>query len=133
MLVRAPSNDMRSLMGATLFIDGQPVQSRQLARSEQDITKTFTFVFNHVIPPDRPLGPMDVTVQVTARTDAAMGIIADDAINFPPNDREIQGAVGTLDGRIGQETSSEQFSPRLEETRYLRTPHGRATVTVNIV
>jgi len=131
--VEAPSDDLRSLMGATLFIDGQPVQTRQLDRSLQDVTKTFTFQFFYDIPADRPLGTMDVSVQVTARTDAAMGIIADDAFNFPPNDREIQGAEGTLDGRKGQSTSSELASPLLSETRYLRTPHGRATVTVNIV
>lgn len=131
--VEAPSNDMRSLMGATLYVDGQPVQRRELDRSLQDVTKTFTFRFYYDIPTDRALGPMDITVQVSARTDNAQGIIADDARNFPPDDREIQGAVGTLDGRKGQSTSSEQFSPRLDETRYLRTPHGRATVTVNIV
>ncbi len=131
--VQAPSSHLRSLMGATLFIDGSPVLTRQLARSEQDVTKEFTFVFVYEIPQGRALGPMDVTVQVTSRPDSAMGIIADDALNFPPRDREIQGAVGTLDGRKGQSTSSEQFSPRLSETRYLRTPHGRATITVNII
>ena len=131
--VVAPSNDMRSLMSATLFIDGQPVQRRELSRSVQDVTKTFTFKFFYDIPADRPLGTMDVSVQVTARTDNVAGIIADTSINFPPKDREIQGAVGTLDGRKGQSTSSAQASPLLSASRYLRTPHGRATVTVNIV
>jgi len=131
--VRAPSNHLYSLMGATLFIDGQPIQHKELPRSAQDVTKTFTFVFLYDIPVSRPLGSMDITIQVTSRPDNAMGIIADDAINFPPNDREIQGSVGTLDGRKGQSTSSTQFSPRLQNTRYLRTPHGRSTITVNII
>jgi hypothetical protein len=120
-------------MGATLLIDGQPIIRRELDRSVQDSTLNFTFVFSYVIPSDRPLGSMDITVQATSRTDNVMGIIADTSINFPPKDREIQGAVGTLDGRKGQSTSSTQASQRLSLSRYLRTPHGQATITVNIV
>ena len=133
MTVNAPSSHLRSLMGATLFIDGQPVYHRELDRSLQDVTKEFTFIFYYDIPASRALGPMDVTVQVTSRADNVMGIIADDAINAPPKDREIDGAVGTLDGRIGTLGASTASSPLLSLTRYLRTPHGRATLTVNIV
>ena len=131
--INAPSSHIRSLMGATLFIDGQPVQHRELDRGLQDVTKEFTFIFYYDIPADRPLGTLDITIQATARPDNAMGIIADDAINNPPKDREIDGAVGTLDGRKGTLGASTQSSPRLALTRYLRTPHGRASVTVNIV
>ena len=131
--VQAPSSHIFSLMGATLFIDGQPVLHRELDRSAQASTKDFTFVFSYLIPPDRQLGPMDVTVQVTSRTDNVMGIIADTSINNPPLADEVQGAVGTLDGRKGQSTSSTLASPRLAATQYLRKPHGRSTVTVNIV
>ncbi len=131
-LVQAPSSVLRSLMGATLFIDGQPVLHKELSRSQQDSTPSFTFTFSYIVPADRVLGPMDITVQATGRADNAMGIIADTSINFPPKDREIQGAVGTLDGRKGQSTSSTKASPRLSASRYLRTPHGRATITVSI-
>ncbi|KKL66410.1 hypothetical protein LCGC14_2145290, partial [marine sediment metagenome] len=131
--VQAPSSHIFSLMGATLFIDGQPVIHRELDRSAQASTKEFTFVFSYPIPPDRQLGPMDVTVQVTSRTDNVMGIIADTSINNPPQADEIQGAVGTLDGRKGQSTSSTLASPRLSASQYLRKPHGRSTITVNIV
>jgi hypothetical protein len=133
MLVQAPSSHIRSLMGATLFIDGQPVLHRELDRSAQDSTLNFTFPFAYQIPADRPLGPMDVTVKVTSRTDNIMGIIADTSINNPPMADEIQGAVGTLDGRKGQSTSSTLASPLLSASGYLRQPHGRSTITVNIV
>ena len=131
--VSAPSSHIFSLMGATLFIDGQPVLHRELDRSAQASTKNFTFVFSYPIPPDRALGPMDVTVQVTSRTDNVMGIIADTSINNPPKADEIQGAVGTLDGRKGTSTSSTLASPLLSASGYLRKPHGRSTITVNIV
>jgi hypothetical protein len=131
--VQAPSSHIRSLMGATLFIDGQPVSHRELDRSDQDSTLNFTFPFTYLIPSDRPLGPMDVTVQVTSRTDNVMGIIADTSINNPPMADDIQGAVGTLDGRKGQSTSSTLASPLLSASGYLRKPHGRSSVTVNIV
>lgn len=133
LLVQAPSSHIRSLMGATLFIDGQPALHRELDRSAQDSTLNFTFPFAYQIPSDRALGPMDVTVQVTSRTDNVMGIIADTSINNPPLADEIQGAVGTLDGRKGQSTSSTLASPLLSASTYLRKPHGRSSVTVNIV
>lgn len=131
--VSAPSSHIYSLMGATLFIDGVPFVHRELDRSAQASTKNFTFVFSYPIPPDRGLGPMDVTVQVTSRTDNVMGIIADTSINNPPQADLIQGAVGTLDGRKGQSTSSTLASPLLSASGYLRKPHGRSTITVNIV
>jgi hypothetical protein len=131
--IRAPSSVLRSLMGATLFIDNRPVQRIELPRSEQDVTQNHTFVFSYNIPIDRPLGSMDITVQATGRADNIMGPIADSSINYPPKDREIRGAVGTLDGRKGTLGASTKASPRLALTRYLRTPHGRASITVNVV
>lgn len=130
--VTAPSSHLRSLMSATLFIDGRPVLRRALDRGAQDSTKTFTFSFFYDIPPSRPLGPMDITVRVFSLSDSAQGIIADDAMNAPPLDRDIRGAVGTLDGRKGQSTSSSLASPKLAASGFLRVPPASATITVNI-
>jgi hypothetical protein len=75
---------------------------------------------------------MDITVRVFSLSDSAQGIIADDAMNAPPLDRDIRGAVGTLDGRKGQSTSSSLASPKLAASGFLRVPPASATITVNI-
>ena len=131
--ISAPSSHLTRLMSATLFIDGQPTLRRALSPGDQGVAKAFTFNFLYDIPVSRVLGPMDITVRVFAITNSAQGIIADDALNVPPLGRDITGAVGTLDGRKGQSTSSILASPRLAESGFLRAPTVSATITVNIV
>jgi len=57
-------------------------------------------------------------------------MIADDAPEASP---EINQAVGTLDGRLGQSHGSQALAPLLANTGILRTPEGVTSITVNIV
>jgi hypothetical protein len=122
-----------SVMSATLFIDGQPVDRIALDRSAQQSTPTAEFTFRYNIPADRALGSMSIEARVFSIEVSAQGVIADTAIN--EFDTQFRGGVGSLDGRLGQAGSTSQTSPHLDfdPSMYLRTPEGVSVITVNVV
>jgi hypothetical protein len=122
-----------SVMSATLFIDGQPVDRIALDRSAQQSTPTAEFTFRYFIPADRALGSMSIEARVFSIEVSAQGVIADTAIN--EFDTQFRGGVGSLDGRLGQAGSTSQTSPHLDfdPSMYLRTPEGVSVITVNVV
>ena len=127
--VVAPTTALRDIHSATLEIDGQAVDRRVLDRRDQDSTVQFDFRFIYPIPATQALGPMTITVRAFNMESAMRGTIADDALNT--TDR--QGAVGTLDGRPGSATSSEEYQKLFNQTGFLRSPEGIVSITVNIV
>ncbi len=128
--ITATVEDIRSVFSATLQIDGQPVDRRTVDARDRDSTKEkqFTFIFN--IPSTRALGPMDITVRGFSLATSFQGMIADDAPDTSP---EIDQAVGTLDGRLGQSDGTQVNAPLLQKTGILRTPEGVSSISVNIV
>lgn len=130
--IQAEGSDIRSLFSATLFIDNTPTERRTLDRRDQDSTKNHTFTFKYVVPPDRSLGTMDITVRVYNVATAAQGVILDDAINI---EGTFRGAVGSQDGRIKHTGATYKTSPKLEvdPNQYLRTPEGVSSLVVNII
>ncbi len=122
-----------SVMSATLFVDGQPVDRIALDRSAQQSTPTAEFTFRYRIPADRALGTMTIEARVYSIEVAAQGVILDDAIN--EFDTQFRGGVSTLDGRLGQAGSTSQTSPKLDQdpSMYLRTPEGVSSITVNVI
>lgn len=131
--IRAIVTDLRSITQAVLFVDNTPADRRVVDRRDQEVAREKEFIFFYDIPADRILGGMDITVRGFNISSAAQGIIADDAKNAPPLSDGTQGALGTLDGRIGQLYGTEKTAPLLDETGFLRTPEGVASITVNIV
>ncbi len=127
--VVAPTSALRDIHSATLEIDGLAVDRRVLDRRDQDSTIQFDFRFIYQIPANQALGAMTITVRAFNMETAMRGIILDDALNT--TDR--QGALGTLDGRPGSATSSEDYQKLLNETGFLRSPEGVVSITVNIV
>ena len=127
--VVAPTSALRDIHSATLEIDGQAVDRRVLDRRDQDSTVQFDFRFIYPIPANQALGAMTITVRAFNMESAMRGTILDDALNT--TDR--QGALGTLDGRPGSATSSEDYQKLLNETGFLRSPEGVVSITVNIV
>ncbi len=127
--VVAPTSALRDIHSAVLEIDGQAVDRRVLDRRDQDSTTQFDFRFIYQIPANQALGAMTVTVRAFNMETAMRGTILDDALNT--TDR--QGALGTLDGRPGSATSSEDYQKLLNETGFLRSPEGVVSITVNIV
>jgi len=128
--IKATVEDLRSVFSATLQIDGQSVDRRTIDPRDRDSTleKQFTFIFN--IPSTRALGPMEITVRGFNIATSFQGMIADDAPDTSP---EIDQAVGTLDGRLGQSDGTQANPPLLQKTGILRTPEGVSSITVNIV
>jgi hypothetical protein len=122
-----------SVMSATLFVDGKPVDRIALDRSAQQSTPTAEFTFRYHIPADRALGAMAVEARVYSIEVSAQGVIADDAIN--EFDTQFQGGVSTLDGRLGQAGSTSQTSPKLDQdpSMFLRTPEGVSSISVNVI
>ncbi len=122
-----------SVMSATLFVDGQPVDRIALDRSAQQSTPTAEFTFRYRIPADRALGTMTIEARVYSIEVAAQGVILDDAVN--EFDTQFRGGVSTLDGRLGQAGSTSQTSPKLDQdpSMYLRTPEGVSSITVNVI
>ena len=131
--IKTTVTDLRSIHQSTLQIDGQFVDRRVLDRRDQDSTKEHQFTFIFDIPSTRALGPMEITVRGFNLSSAAQGMIADDAINNPPQSDGIQTGVGTLDGRLGQSDGTQANPPLLDTTGLLRTPEGVTSITVNIV
>ncbi|MBD3260350.1 MAG: hypothetical protein GF334_01510 [Candidatus Altiarchaeales archaeon] len=131
--IRAKGTDIRGIYSCTLFVDGSPVDRRNLDRRDQDHNKKQEFIFLYDVPADRALGSMDIMIRVFDVESSAQGVIADDAINDSPV--QFRGAVGSQDGRIGRTGSTPKTNPQLEidPHQYLRTPEGIATITVNIV
>lgn len=131
--IRAKGTDVRGIYSCTLFIDGSPVDRRNLDRRDQDHNKDQEFIFLYDVPADRPLGSMDIMVRVFDVESSAQGVIADDAINDSPT--QFRGAVGSQDGRIGRKGSTAKTNPQLEidPHQYLRTPEGTASISINIV
>ncbi len=128
--VVAPASALRTLHSAVLEIDGVAVARRVIDRRDQDSTPDFDFRFEYPIEPARALGSMSITVRVFNLETSNQGIIADDALGTRP---DIQGAVGTLDGRKGSATSSDDYQPLLNETGFLVGAGGVTSITVNIV
>lgn len=128
--VVAPASALRTLHSAVLEIDGIAVARRVIDRRDQDSTTNFDFRFVHTVELARALGPMSITVRVFNLETSNQGIIADDALGTRP---DIQGAVGTLDGRKGSATSSADYQPLLNETGFLVGAGGVTSITVNIV
>ena len=131
--VNVTGSHIYSVMSATLFVDGQPVDRIALPRSEQQSTPTAEFTFRYYIPADRALGSMSIEARVFSIEVSAQGVIADTAIN--EFDTQFRGGVGSLDGRLGQAGSTSQTSPHLDfdPSMYLRTPEGVSVITVNVV
>jgi len=125
----APTSALRDLHSATLEVDGQAVDRRVLDRRDQDSTTQFDFRFIYRVPDNRALGAMTITVRAFNMESSMRGIIGDDALNTTNR----QGAVGTLDGRPGSATSSEDYQKQFNETGFLRSPEGVVSITVNIV
>lgn len=122
-----------SVMSATLFIDGQPVDRIALDRSAQQSTPTAEFTFRYNIPASRALGTMSIEARVYSIEVSAQGVILDDAVNN--FDTQFLGGVSTLDGRLGTAGSTSQTSPKLDQdpSMYLRTPEGVSSITVNVI
>ena len=131
--VRATVNSLRNTTSATLLIDNQPVDTKFLDRRDQDTDQRHTFTFFYSIAANRSLGPMSITVRGFNINSSAQGMIADDALNNPPNVDTIDLGVGTLDGRLGQSHGSQAQPPLLAPTYILRTPEGVSSISVNIV
>lgn len=125
----APTSALRDIHSATLEIDGQAVDRRVLDRRDQDSTTQHDFRFIYPIPSTRGLGPMTITVRAFNMESSLRGVVLDDALNTT----DIQGALGTLDGRPGSTTSSDDYQKLLNETGFLRSPAGTVSITVNIV
>lgn len=128
--IRATVEDLRGVFGATLEVDGLAVDRRTIDARDRDSLKNHQFIFIYDIPANKSLGPMSVTVRGFNMATSAQGIIADDAPDTSP---EINQAVGTLDGRLGQSHGSQAVPPQLEKTGILRTPEGVSSITVNLV
>lgn len=125
-----------NLTSATLFIDGVPTERRVLDRRDQEsaIVDNHAFLFQYQIPADRPLGPMDITARVFNFATSLQGMVADDALNKPPQADPIKTAVGTINNdRKHQTTSSLKYSQQFVQTGLLRTPEGVSSITVFIV
>jgi hypothetical protein len=131
--VNVTGSHIISVMSATLFVDGQPVDRIALDRSAQQSTPNAEFTFRYHIPADRALGAMAIEARVYSIEVSAQGVIADDAIN--EFDTQFQGGVSTLDGRLGQAGSTSQTSPKLDQdpSMFLRTPEGVSSISVNVI
>jgi len=75
---------------------------------------------------------MEITVRSFNMAISNRGIVADDANNLPPKNEDIEGALGTLDGRPGSKTASDKYQPLLNSTYYVRTPGGSSSITVTV-
>jgi hypothetical protein len=131
--VKVTGTSLLSVMSCTLFVDGQPVDRRNLPRSEQGISNNVEFVFLYDIPNDRVLGVMSIEARVFSIETSLQGVVIDDAIN--DFDGQFRGAVGSQDGRIGITGSTSQTNPQLniDPSQYLRTPEGISAITVNVI
>ena len=127
--IKATVTDLRSVFSATLEVDGQAVDRRTLDPRDRDSTTSHQFIFIYNIPSTRPLGAMPITVRGFNIASSSQAMIADDAPDTSP---EINQAVGTLDGRLGQSDGTQAIAPRLDETGLVRTPEGVSSITVNI-
>ncbi len=127
--VRATVTDLRSVFSATLEVDGQAVDRRALDPRDRDSTTSHQFIFIYNIPASRSLGSMPITVRGFNIASSSQAMIADDAPDTSP---EIQQAIGTLDGRLGQSHGTQALAPLLAETGLVRTPEGVSSITVNI-
>ena len=127
--IKATVTDIRSVFSATLEVDGQAVDRRALDARDRDSTKAHQFIFIYNIPPTQALGSMSITVRGFNIATASQAMIADDAPDTSP---EIDQAVGTLDGRLGQSHGTQAQAPLLAKTGLLRTPEGVSSITVNI-
>ncbi len=128
--IKATVEDLRSVFSAILQIDGQPVDRRIVDPRDRDSTleKQFTFIYN--IPSGQALGSLSITVRGFNIATSSQAMIADDAPDTSP---EIDQAVGTLDGRLGQSDGTQSNPPLLQKTGILRTPEGVSSINVNIV
>lgn len=131
--VRVTAQDIRAIYSCTLFVDGSPVDRRNLDRRDQDHIRTAEFIFLYDIPANRSLGTMSIEARVFDIETSAQGIILDDAINN--FEGQFTGAVGSQDGRIGRTGSTSKTNPQLDidPSQYLRTPEGISIINVNIV
>ena len=131
--IKVKATDIRAIYSCTLFIDGKPVDRRNLDRRDQDHIREIEFIFLYDIPSNRSLGSMDITARVFDIESSAQAVIADDARNDFQG--QFRGAVGSQDGRIGRLGSTSKTNPQLEiePNQYLRTPEGISTIMVNIV
>jgi len=116
---------------AILYVDGLAVDSIVLDRRDQAVAMQQDWFFNYDIPSSKS-GNMEITVRSFNMAISNRGIVADDALNFPPRNEDVEGALGTLDGRPGSKTSSAKYQPLLDETHYVRTPGGSSSITVLI-
>jgi len=134
-IVKAEATNIQNLTSATLIVGGRAVDRKVLDRRDQAVGNvTRIFIFQYIIPDDQALGSLDITVQVFNFASALQGMVADDALNKPPQADSIKTATGSVDGlRKHQATSSLQYSQRLEETGLLRTPQGVSSISINIV
>jgi len=128
--IKATVEDIRSVFSATLQIDGLSVDRRNIDPRDRDSTKEKQFIFIFNIPSTQALGPMDITVRGFSLATSSQAMIADDAPDTSP---DIDQAVGTLDGRLGQSDGTQSLPPLLQKTGILRTPEGVSSITVNIV
>lgn len=131
--IKALGKDIRAIFSATLFVDNQPVDRRNLDRRDQEPNREHTFIFLYDIPASRNPGPMDIMVRVFDIESSTQGIILDDAVNSSPT--QFRGGVSSLDGRIGRLGSTSKTNPQLDvdPSQFLRTPEGIALITINII
>ena len=134
--IAVKGSSLHNLTSASLFIDGVPTERRVLDRRDQETALVMEHVFRFIytVPLDRPLGPLEITARVFNFATSLQGMVADDAINEPPQAEDIQTGIGTVDNsRKHQTTSSLSYSQQLQETGLLRTPEGVSSITVFIV
>ncbi len=131
--VEVDSEDLRGIFGATLQIDGVFVERKRIDPRDREANKNQKFTFLYQIPSNQALGTMDITVRVFNVANSMRGFIADDAITLPPGGRDLDLAVGTLDGRIGRLGSTSKTNPQLQESGMLRAPEAIVNLTINIV
>jgi hypothetical protein len=131
--VHVVGRSIMSIMSCTLFVDGSPVDRRNLPRSEQGQSSAVDFTFLYDVPADRPLGPMSIEARVYSIETSLQGPVLDTAIN--EYDGQFRGAVGSQDDRVGRLGSTSQTNPKLEidPSQFLRTPEGVSTITVTVI
>lgn len=131
--IRVTGTHILSVISCTLYIDGKPVDRRELPRSEQGSTPNTTFIFIYDVPADRPLGTMSIEGRVFSIESAVQGPILSTAENDFPG--QFRGAVGSQDGRLGQLGGTSQTSPQLKvaTNQFLRTPEGISAIDVNVI
>lgn len=131
--IKVTGTHMLSVIGCTIFIDGSPVERREVPRSEQGNSNNREFIFLYDVPSDRAVGTMSIEARVFSVETSPEGPILDTAQN--DFEGQFRGAVGSQDGRLRQPGATSKTSPQLEvyPNQFLRTPEGISSIDVTVV